>query len=139
MGEAIRITGLKEYVRELRKLDADLPKTVRLVLNDAMKIVVDDAKPRVPVRTGRAAGSIRARSGQREAKVSAGGKRVPYYAWLDFGGAVGRRHHTKRPFIKQGRYIWRAYAANKKRIEAKLLDGLTKNAAEAGLDPKRGR
>ena len=57
MTEAIKIDGLNEFVRNLKKLDADLPKTLRVGFNDAAQIIVDYAKPKVPHKSGRAAGS----------------------------------------------------------------------------------
>ena len=98
--DPIKVDGLREFQRTLRALDAGLPRTLRLAHNEAAKIVVDWAQPRVPARTGKARASVRATSSQREARVTGGGKRVPYYPWLDFGGRVGRNRTVQRPFQK---------------------------------------
>lgn len=137
VAEPIHIEGLREFTRAVKKLDADLPKAVRLAGNTAAEIVVRAAKPRVPTLTGRAAGSIRARSTQSEARVAEGGARVPYMPWLDFGGRVGRKHATKRPFIKKGRYIWAAFADHIPEIQDKLAESLADVARQAGLEVDR--
>lgn len=109
MEQAIRIDGLAQFSRNLRKLDSDLPKALRVALNEAADLVVVGAKAKVPKRSGKAAGSIKAASTRTAVRVKAGGTRVPYYQWLDWGGRVGRKKATKRPFIKEGRYLYPTY------------------------------
>lgn len=132
--ELIRVTGLKEFNRNLRAMDRDLPKGLRLAGNAAAQIVVDTARPRVPRRTGRAAGSVKAASTRTAARVSGGGPRVPYYPWLDFGGRVGRNRSVRRPFLKEGRYIWAAFADRRGVVQDTLRDELVKVARGAGIE-----
>ena len=40
---SVRITGLAEFSRNLKKLDSDLPKALRVAMNDAANVVVDAA------------------------------------------------------------------------------------------------
>lgn len=136
VADPIRIEGLREFIRAVKSADADLPKAVRLAGNAAADIVVNVAKPRVPRRSGRAAGSIRARSTQSEARIAAGGARVPYFGFLDFGGRVGRKHATSRPFLKRGRYIWAAYADNIPQVQEAMAEALSDVARRAGLGPE---
>lgn len=131
--ELIRVTGLKEFNRSLRALDRDLPRGLRLAGNRAAEIVVREAKPRVPRLTGRAAGSLKAASTRTAARVQGGGKRVAYYGWLDFGGRVGRNNSVRRPFLKEGRYIWRAFADRRADVQDELRDALVDVARSAGL------
>ncbi|MGE3414113.1 MAG: HK97 gp10 family phage protein [Dehalococcoidia bacterium] len=132
--ELIRVTGLKEFRRNLRAMDKNLPKGLRLAGNAAAQIVVDTARPRVPRLTGRAAGSVRASSTQGAARVSGGGARVPWYPWLDFGGRVGRNRSVRRPFLKEGRYIWAAFADRRADVQDRLRDELVKVARGAGIE-----
>lgn len=134
--ETINVSGLREFTSNLRSLDRGLPKTIRVAGNRAAEIVVADAKPKVPQRSGRAKKNIRVASSQREVRVRAGGKKVPYYAWLDFGGRVGRNRSVKRPFLKSGRYIWRAFADNRERVQSIYQDELINIARTAGLEVK---
>jgi hypothetical protein len=62
---------------------------------------------------------------------------VPYYPWLDFGGRVGRSRSVVRPYLKQGRYIYRAYFANRDRFAQLLEDTLVDVARQAGLEVQR--
>jgi len=133
--EAIKITGLREFNRDLRRASADAPKELRVVLNDSAGVVVTYARPRVPTgKTGRAAGAVRARSTRTASRVSGGSRRVPYYAWLDFGGRVGRNRSVSRPFMRTGRYIYAGYHANKAEFVKLLEDGLRRLAKSAGWD-----
>jgi hypothetical protein len=129
----IKIEGLAEFNRSLRKLDSNLPKALRLANNDAAGIVSGAAKPKVRRRSGRAQSSVKTRSTRTEARVSGGSKRVPYYAWLDFGGRVGRKNSVKRPFITSGRYLYPAYAKNRGRVLDRLVDRLREVCREAGI------
>lgn len=133
MTQAIRIDGLAQFSRNLRKLDNDLPKALRVGLNEAADIIVGEAKQRVPKRSGRAAGSIRAQSTRTTVRVSAGGRRAKYYPWLDFGGRVGRGRSVRRAFLKEGRYIYRAYFDNRDKFGAALQRSLLDVAAKAGV------
>jgi hypothetical protein len=124
---------LKEFRASLKAVDRDLPKAMRLALNDAANVIVDDSKPRVPHRSGRAAGTIKARSTQTKARVAGGGNRAPYYPWLDFGGAVGKRSSVRRPFLKNGRYIYDAYFRNRDRFRTVLENQLVNIVVNDGI------
>lgn len=129
----IKITGLREFNRSLRAMDADLPKALRQCLNVAADVVIDHAVPKVPRRTGRAAASLRARSTRTQSRVSGGSARAPYYPWLDFGGRVGRGHAVKRPFYKEGRYLYVAYREHHDEFEAVLDSELQELVRRSGL------
>ena len=135
MIEPIKIDGLREFQRNLGKIDKDLPKALRIALNKAADIIVTEAAPMVPRRTGRAAASIKPRSTRSAVRVGGGGNRAPYYPWLDFGGRVGRNRSVRRPFLKQGRYIFKAYAD--KQASGEFVDVLQRALldviAEAGV------
>ena len=134
--DAIRISGLREFRQGLKQLDSDLPKALRLAFNDAADIVVTDARPRVPSRSGKAASTVKARSTQSAARVVGGGNKAPYYPWLDFGGRVGRRKSVKRPFLPKGRYIYNAYFRAKAsgQFQDALSNGLIQVARTAGIE-----
>src|SRR5574342_787900 len=133
MAEAIKIDGLAQFSRNLRKLDADLPKALRIALNDAADVIVDYARPRIPKRTGRAASTLKSRSTRTAVRVSAGGRRAPWYPWLDFGGKVGRNRSVERAFIKEGRYIYKGYFAKRDEFSEVLTRSLLDVARQAGI------
>jgi hypothetical protein len=134
VAEIVKIDGLSQFIRNLKRLDADLPKMNRRAMNDAAEIVLAYARPRVASRTGRAASTLKAQSTQTAVRVAAGGNKAPYYPWLDFGGRVGRRKSVKRPFIGEGRYIYPALAAKRREFEEALSKALTDTAQAAGLE-----
>lgn len=137
--EPIAIDGLAKFGRDLKKLDADLPKMVRLALNEAANAVVDQAAPKIPRRRGRARASVKAKSTRTLARVSGGGSRAPYYPWLDFGGRIGRGRSISRPFKKEGRYIYPAYNRLKASGEFQeiLSEALVDVARQAGIEVDR--
>ena len=110
MSDAIRIDGLTRFSKAIKEIDAGLPKTLRLALNQVADVVVTAARPRIPSRTGKARGSVKAASLKDKVRIRAGGSKAPYYPWLDYGGE-GRikGRPTKRPFVKSGRYLYPAY------------------------------
>jgi hypothetical protein len=134
MTDPIRIDGLNEFRRNLKTLDRDLPKALRLAFNAAADLVVAEARPKVPSRSGRARASVRVLSSQTAAKVAGGSRRVPYYPWLDFGGRVGRNRSVSRQFYSDGRYIYAAYYRQRSRIEPVLAEKLIDVARQAGIE-----
>lgn len=138
MAEAIRIEGLAQFRAGLKRMDKDLPKGIRIALNGVVDIVVDDARPRIPRRTGRAAASLKSQSTQSKARIKAGGSRAPYFPWLDFGGRTGRNKSQVRPFFKKGRYVWLSFADKRTEVTKALEGAMVDVAKGAGLDVTRG-
>lgn len=135
MPEKITISGLKDFQKQLRTMDAGLPKQMRLVLNDAAQVVIDYARPRIPSKTGRARASLKARSSQRDSRVAIGGARAPWVPWLDFGGEGKRKGRPPaRPFIRDGRYLYQGLKVKRQDVTDIMTAGLTQLAKDAGLD-----
>lgn len=132
MPDAIRITGLNEFVRSLKKLDNDLPKVLRVAFNKAGETIVAEARADVPSRSGKARGSVRGSSTQKLFRISGGSRSVPYYPWLDFGGKIPRG--GRRPFIREGRYIYASYFKHRDQTAALLESALIDAARAAGIE-----
>lgn len=132
VADPIKVQGLAEFTRNLRTLDRELPKALRVAFNDAANVVVNDARPRIPSRSGKARASVRAKSTPTASRVSAGGKRVAYFAWLDYGGR--RRGAGGRPYLKEGRYIYAAYYRNKEKYAVFVERALIDVARQAGIE-----
>jgi len=130
----LAVAGLNDMRKGLKGIDKDLPKGVRIMLNSVAQIVVDEAKPHIPSKSGKARGSLKAASSQGTARISAGGRAAPYYPWLDFGGSVGKNKSIKRDFYKSGRYIYPAVARRQDDIQDALLKGVTDLARANGVD-----
>jgi hypothetical protein len=131
---AVRVEGLKAFTRAVKDVDRELPKAVRLANNRVVQIIVDGVQPKVPVKTGKARATVKAKSTRTAARISAGSKRAPYYAWLDFGGKTGIDGSVVRPFYKQGRYIYPTYSANRDRVVEVMVEEYAAIAREAGLE-----
>ena len=137
MADAIHIDGLKEFVRDLKRIDGDLPKAVRLAGNRAAQLIVDDAKPKVPVgpsKNGHARDTLKTKSTRTTVRVQGGSKRNPYYAWLDFGGKVGRNKSINRPFKRSGRYLWASWSAKSEDAIKEYERALVEIVESAGLE-----
>lgn len=130
----IKVVGLNEFNKSLRRLDSEAPKALRLTFNDAANIIVDDARLHIPKRTGRARAALRARSTRIKARVVAGSARAPYLPWLDYGGKVGKNRQIEREFIKSGRYVYPAFFRNLDKILKTMEEGLSEAIKRAGLD-----
>ena len=93
----IRVQGLDEIRRGLRRLNSELPKELTRIHKKAANVVADAARARAPRRSGRLAGSIKPQAGQRYARVAAGRKAVPYAGPIHFGWP--RRNIAPQPFL----------------------------------------
>ncbi len=135
--EVIQITGLREFRKALKDIDGESNKRLRLIGNDAAKLIVADAAPKVPLgpgRKGHARYSIKVRSTQTAVRVAEGGNRYPYMPWLDFGGTIRQLHRKiRRPFRYEGRYIWSSWDGKQDEVGKLLADGLAELAKDAGL------
>ncbi|MGH9001533.1 MAG: HK97 gp10 family phage protein [Acidimicrobiia bacterium] len=123
--DAIRIQGLRDLQRALKAADGESQKQLRVAMNQAAEIVVVEARRRGPVRSGRLRDTIRAQSGQREARVVAGSKRVPYAAAVEWSR-------------RGGRFLFPAYRSRKPQIAQALEEAIVAVARHAGFDVKGG-
>jgi hypothetical protein len=132
----IQVEGLARLNRGLRRLDSEAPKQLRLAHNEAADTLIEHTRPEIPSVTGAARRSLVARSTRTSARVAVGGKRAPYFPWLDFGGQ-GRRpgRPAPRQFLKEGRYVYPTLRRIRPQIEEQLQDALTAVIRNAGLEP----
>lgn len=132
--DQVRIQGLAQFRRALRQLDASLPRTLRVAMNEAAALLIRKAQPLVPRVTGKAANSMKVRSSQAAVRVAVGGNKAPYFPWLDFGGRVGRNDSARRPFITEGRYLYPTLRANRSEFDEVLEEALKGAARNAGIE-----
>jgi len=134
--QAIRVYGLKVFRKAVITANKEVSNSIWVAFNLAADLVVDDTKPRIQSRSGKAARSVKARSTQTAARIIGGSKQAPYYPWLDFGGRVGVNKSIDRPYRKRGRYMYKAYfdARDSGKFEELLEQGLRDVAAKAGLE-----
>lgn len=131
----IEVTGLRDFQKKLRQMDDALPRQIRIALNAAAQEILDYARPRMPSDTGAARASLKSSSSQRVARIALGGQRAPYAAWLDFGGQGKRKGRPPaRPFLKDGRYVYRGLDARRDQVTQIMTDALTQLALDAGVE-----
>lgn len=119
----IQVEGLREFQRVVRQVkDREVTKAVTEANKAAAQIVVDDAKPYAPRRSGRLANSVKAVNSARYSAVRAGtGKTVPYAGPIHYGWPA--RGIRPRPFLTVG------IAKKSDEIRTKYEDGLRKVVA----------
>lgn len=133
--DPVRVEGLAELRRDLRKVgDVDTLRELRDGLKKAAGIVADDARRRVPSKSGRARSSVRAGASGNRAYVAGGKKSVPYYGWLDFGSrrpVVGNAR-ARGPWSgsgvgpSEGRFIYPAITDKEKQITDAVDDAMSR-------------
>lgn len=139
MPAEIQLEGLAAFRRGLKQIDPQLQKDFRQEILPIARKVADDAASRVPSKSGRARGSIRAGVSGNNAYVQGGKSTVPYYGWLDFGGRtpISGRPRSVGPWKgsgagpKRGRFIYPAIDDNRGLIEreaAKAIDDIIDKA-----------
>ena len=123
----IQVDGLDEAVRRVQSITSSLEaREVEKVLSKGMRVVRDEAKRRVPVRTGLLKSAIKARIGKRRGRFVANAfaavdyKKAPHAYLVEYG----TRHSRAKPYFRPA---WDTKQAQvKKQIEEdlrKLLEG----------------
>lgn len=125
MDTTLKVEGLVETRRALVEAGGkELGKAVREANKGAAERVRQAALPRVPVRSGRLKGSVRAMASQTSGAVKAGSEvRVPYAAAIHWGEGAGNINHTsggsvRRPArnIRGRPFLWDAADAELRRV-----------------------
>ncbi len=128
----VRWDGLGAWNARLKHLETIMPDVAYDVAERTAVIVAGKARtftPLGPAANGHARNTIDSRG----STVSGGDRTHPYFGWLDFGGAVGRRNSIKRPFLKGGRIIFAAYRADRPFVEERMEDAVERAVRRAGL------
>lgn len=126
----IDVRSFREMRDALRAIDREAPKELRKGLREAAKIVSDATRPKVARRSGKAANSVKPRASSDGASISVGGAGREYYPFLDFGGSTGPGHRpgvtnsgaVKRPFTKEGRYLYPTIAEKGDEVKRHIDD-----------------
>jgi hypothetical protein len=131
----IVVQGLREFQQAIDQMDAELVKQMRGAFVEAGGVVIDYATGHMPRKSGAAAASLKARAGQRDLKLSMGGRKAAYAPWLDFGGEGKRKGRPPaRPYIRGGRYLYKGLEVRRADIAEIMIGALTKLAHDAGLE-----
>lgn len=134
MQVSVGVGGLSEFNRALRRVDSEAPKALRLALNKAAEFLIDETRKEIPRRTGKAAASLKAKSSRTAVRIAVGGRKAPYYPWLDFGGKTGPNKSVKRRFYREGRYLYPTLAKKRDEFTDVLRKALIDVAEGAGAE-----
>ena len=138
----VKIEGLSELRKSLKSLgEADRLKQVQRALRTGADVVRDDARRRVPSRSGKARASIVSSGGGAAAYVTGGKRSVRYYAWLDFGSRTPRRGQTRAqgPWKRsgagpvKGRFLYPAFDAKREEVAALVQRAIDEAISERGM------
>lgn len=133
-GLAIEVEGLRELRAALKSLDAKLPREVGQAGKKAADVLAPYIRAKVPVRSGRARGSVRAVVSQGGGGVKFGGAKTSYAPWLEFGGRVGKADSVVRKFVPSGRYMYPTLAARRDEVLEEYLRAVRQLIKDVGLD-----
>lgn len=137
VANAIRIDGLRELQRSMRTLPPSVRRQFNREMRGVANIAVSRIRAQMPEVTGAAKASVKPSLSGGYVAIRAGGSKVPYYPWLDFGGTLhktGRRRNTqKRPFFSEGRWIYPTIGRNRPAIYAAAMTAVERAKASAGL------
>jgi len=159
----LRVEGMSALLRAMGSVTPEAAKNLKATLKTVGTRLATETAAKVPKRTGRAAGSLTARLSGNDVLVTGGGSKAQYYAWLDFGGTVGRGRRSTttvtlyttktgkvrlrrgattragktgtavRPFIKGGRYLYPTFSRMRTRLRADMEQALADGCRNAGL------
>jgi len=96
----VEIEGLNKLLRALEKLDDEAKESFKDVGGKVGRLVAEQAREEVPVRSGDLQRTIRAANTARGAKVRAGSRRAPYAGPIHFGWRARN--------IKPNNFLYRA-------------------------------
>lgn len=137
----IEIDGHVQFSRALKKFDPELSKALKVELKEVAEVVASDARMRVPSKSGRARGSVRAGADNKGPWVAGGKKAIPYYGWLDFGSRRPAKGNPRSygPWFKsgtgpaKGRFIYPALDRNRDEVLDAATAAFNKARDAAGL------
>jgi hypothetical protein len=132
----VKTSGLDQLIRAAGRAPSEVDAGARRAVKSVAELVARRAQGRVP--TGPGAGG-HARSsinvvGKGEQAVVNAGQGFPYFGWLDFGGRVGIRGSVSRPFLNEGRYVYKAYKDQRQEAEQLASTEIKKAIRSAGMD-----
>lgn len=116
MANQIEVVGLRDFQRELRRVNAEFPKELRQANKDAAELVAASTRRSFASRGGvapKVAASVKALAQQRSATVKIGGARYPYAMGSNFGSVKFKQFP---PPVKPDHSLYRTIAAQQERV-----------------------
>lgn len=133
---SIEVQGVKVLIQRLRKMDDGTVAELKRVYVQSATVVLRNAMPRVPVRTGRLKQTLRVSGTTRGGSVKAGGKRAAPYAGPVHFGWPNRPNQAKEQQggpIFPNPFLYSALDDRRQEVELMFALGVMKAARKAGL------
>lgn len=125
----VRVDGLAELVKAVRKIDPTTAKEMRPKLVALAGKVLAAIRPgMVRGPSGRFADSAKVRATSKSAGIAWSRASVPYAGAVEFGG-----YPKGRPYIASGRYIFPVVDQMRGQIEAEVSKAMDELIESAGL------
>lgn len=97
MADAVRIEGLTEFRKELRKVAGkDGLAALKAVNVKVAEMIVERTKPKMSKKSTRSAASLKAAKTTNAAFVRGGGKSAPMFGGVEFGSYSNQARTTRR-------------------------------------------
>lgn len=129
-GVRIQADGLREFRRDLRKLDMETDVALRKELREAAGTIAHEASLLAPRRTGALAASYRPFTSLKGAGVRS---KLPYAGVHEYGGVISPRGTDIR--IRRSLPVTRAVIREQDAIVESLGDAIERAADRAGWNP----
>jgi len=122
----IDVRDLRKLRRALNDADREFGKKLRTANKEAAEVVLKEAIPLVPVRTGKLQRSTKVRASQTSASIKSGSKsRVPYAPPIHWG--------WKARNIDPSEYLYSAIVKSRQKVLDVYSKSLEKVIKDAGL------
>ena len=145
--ESVKVVGLKDLVRELKKLDdKGLTDGLKGVNFDVAQLVVNDAQGRASgAMDSRAAATLKPGRQAARAVVSGGGKAAPFFFGSEFGAMQNQLRQTPRRQVRgwnqfepwtrtEGRWLYPAIRSSREKVIEMYGDAIEKITKQAFPD-----
>ncbi len=131
-GIDFKLKGVEELFSNLRAIERDIANQLESIIKKAAEIIVDEAKKRVPVDTGKLRNSLTVKTlevkkDQLVIGVGPEGKDVYYWFFVEFGSANAEAQPYLRPAFENKKN------AVKKEISREIKRLLNKHQTKGGL------
>ena len=124
---AIEVKGLREFRRDLKRLDSDVDRSLRGEIKDAAGEVLVDARSMAPIRTGALAKSLKVSVTTRGASIYSG---LPYAPVVHWGGRIMPRGVAIN--FPRTQFISKAAERHADQLATDISDSVERAAKRAG-------
>lgn len=122
--------GMDEFLYKMDQFTGNVGSILGDSTKAAAEATIKEAKPEIPVLTGKTADSLTV-VGSQDSAIAEGGEGIEYYAWLEYGGVAG---HIEREIVPEGRYLFPASQSIQGEIIEIMEDSLEHQLKLTGLD-----